>query len=100
VVVPTPEFTSYWVRNHRRTQMWSGRAGPPGVVSFGVTSAQFCIFEVVRPQDNSRLYVLNPYDQNYFWIDATDVGPVGEPPAKKPGPKPAGQNCADALYED
>jgi hypothetical protein len=99
LLVPTPEFTPYWVRNHRRTQMWSGRAGPPGVVSFGVTSAQFCIFEVVRQQDNARLYVLNPYDQNYFWIDATDVGPVGEPPEKKPGPRLAGQNCADALYE-
>jgi hypothetical protein len=69
------------------------------VVSFGVTSAQFCIFEVVRQQDNARLYVLNPYDQNYFWIDATDVGPVDERPTKKPGPKPGGQNCADALYE-
>src|SRR4051794_9679446 len=29
VVVPTPEFTPYWVRNHRRAQIWSGRAGPP-----------------------------------------------------------------------
>jgi hypothetical protein len=98
-VVATPEFTPYWVRNHRRTQMWSGRAGPPNIVSFGVTSNQFCVFEVVRQQDNARLYVLNPYDQNYFWIDANDVGPIPEPPEHKPGPKPPGLNCADALYE-
>lgn len=98
--IPTPEFAPYWVRNHRRTQMWSGRAGPPGVVSFGVTSSQFCVFEVVRQQDNSRLYVMNPYDKNYFWIDANDVGPIPEPPEHRPGPKPPGLNCADALYDD
>ena len=98
-VVPTPEFTPYWVRNHRRTQMWSGRAGPPGITSFGVTSNQFCVFEVVRQQDNSRLYVFNPYDQNYFWIDANDVGPIPDPPERRPEPKPPGVNCADAIFE-
>jgi hypothetical protein len=99
VVVATPDFTPYWVRNHRRTQMWSGRAGPPNVVSFGVTSGQFCVFEVVRQQDNARLYVMNPYDGNFFWIDANDVGPIPEPPERRPGSKPPGANCADALYE-
>ena len=38
-----------------------------------MTSQQFCSFQVARPQDNSRLYVLNPYSKDYFWIDADAV---------------------------
>jgi hypothetical protein len=97
--VPTPDFEPFWVSNFRRTQMWSGRPGPPGVVSFGVTSDQFCVFQVVRQQNSSRLYVLNPYDDNYFWIDAEDVGPLDHDPEHRPGPKPTGQNCSDAVYD-
>jgi hypothetical protein len=94
-----PAFEPYWVRNHRLTEMWSGPSGQEGVISFGVTSAQFCAFQVTRPQDNSRLYVLNPYSRDYFWIDADAVGPIPEPPRQVAGPKPADQNCAEDIYE-
>ena len=97
---PTPAaFTPTWVQNHRLTEMWSGQAGSPDVVSFGVTSAQFCSFLLVRPPDGERVYVYNPYSDNYFWIDADAIGPVPNPPERRPGPKPADQNCADVTYE-
>jgi hypothetical protein len=94
---PTPTFTPFWVKNHRVTEMWSGETDAPGVVSFGATSQQFCSFLVTLPPQGKRLYVLNPYSQNYFWIDADAVGPVG-PPERRPGPPPPGQNCAEDVY--
>ena len=94
---PTPE-PERWVKNHRVTEMWSGPAGQSGVVSFGETSHQFCAFQVVRPQDNARLYVFNPYSRNYLWIDSNSVGPTGAP-ERRAGPQPANQNCSDAIYE-
>jgi hypothetical protein len=97
--VSKPAFTPIWVKNHRITEMWSGPAGEPNVVSFGTTSAQFCSFQLVRPPDNPRVYVLNPYSNNYFWIDADAVGPIPNPPERRPGPKPSDQNCTDAIYE-
>jgi hypothetical protein len=98
---PTPvPFQAYWVKNHRQTEMWSGPMEQAGVVSFGVTSRQFCAFQVVRPQEGSRLYVLNPYSKDYFWIDADAVGPVAEAPTRATGPKPPDQNCTDQIYDD
>ncbi len=94
--IPTPPG-AFWVKNHRPTEMWSGPAGQDGVVSFGTTSGQFCSFLVVRPQDNPRLYVLNPYSNNYLWIDADAVGP-SQAPEHAPSPRPADQNCTDALH--
>ena len=97
---PAPAaFTPFWIKNHRVTEMWSGPAGQANVTSFGPTSAQFCSFHVVMPPSGPRLYVFNPYTQNYLWIDADAVGPVGNEPERRPGPKPAGQNCAEAIYE-
>jgi hypothetical protein len=98
--VPTPEFTPYWVQNTRRTRMWSGPAGPPGVISFGMTSGQGCYFEVSGPLARSRLFVKNPYDMNYFWIDAEAVMPAPQPPEHEPGPKPKDQNCTDVIYDE
>lgn len=95
---PTPGFTPFWVKNHRLTEMWSGQVNAPGVVSFGTTSQQFCSFRVMLPEQEGRLYVFNPYSQNYFWIDADAVGPVG-PPERRPGPPPTGQNCAESIYD-
>ena len=92
-------FMPFWVKNHRLTEMWSGAAGQPNVTSFGTTSAQFCSFQVVQPPAGTRLYVLNPYSNNYFWIDADAIGPVPNPPERRPGPKPADQNCTEAIYE-
>jgi hypothetical protein len=97
VARPTPDFAPFWVKNHRLTGMWSGPTNGPGVVSFGTTSQQFCSFQVVLPPEGPRLYVFNPHSQNYFWIDADAVGPVG-PPEQRPGPLPAGQNCAEAVH--
>jgi hypothetical protein len=100
---PTPSpvpFTAYWVKNHRETDMWSGPTGQAGVVSFGKTSRQFCAFQVVRPQEGGRLYVLNPYSKDFFWIDADSVGPVSEAPTRASGPKPPDQNCTDQIYDN
>ena len=95
----TPAFAPFWVKNHRLTGMWSGPPDAPGVVSFGATSAQFCSFLVARQPDGPRLYVLNPYSADYFWIDADAVGPVAGPPERRPQPKPHGQNCSETIYE-
>lgn len=94
-----PPFSPYWVKNHRLTEMWSGPPNQPGVISFGTTSSQFCVFQVVRPQEATRLYVLNPYSKNYFWIDADAIGPVSDPPQRASGPKPDDKNCAEQLYD-
>jgi hypothetical protein len=94
--IPVPAG-AFWVKNHRPTEMWSGPAGQDGVVSFGITSGQFCSFLVVRPQDNPRLYVLNPYSNNYLWIDADAVGPSAAP-EQVTSPRPANQNCTGALH--
>lgn len=95
---PVP-FQAYWVKNFKLTEMWSGPAGQAGVVSFGMTSGQFCSFQVVRQQEGSRLYVLNPYSKDYFWIDADAVGPVPEPPQRGTGPKPPDQNCDERIFD-
>ena len=107
VALPTPvptdtpvPFTPYWVKNHRQTEMWSGQVRESGVVSFGTTSDQFCVFRVEQPQRGPRVYVLNPYDGGHFWIDADAVGPVAQEPAHVRGPRPEDQNCADAIYAD
>jgi hypothetical protein len=94
-----PPFAAYWVKNFRATEMWSGPADQPGVISFGTTSGQFCSFQVVEMQRGSRLHVLNPFSKNYLWIDADAVGPVAESPQRASGPKPADQNCAEQLYD-
>ncbi len=65
----------------------------------GETSAQFCVFEE-RDKRGDRLYVFNPYSQNYLWIDKPAVEPVARPEGRPHQSKPAGQNCADALCEE
>ena len=97
---PTPvAFAPFWVKNFRPTEMWSGPSGQAGVISFGTTSGQFCSFQVMEPQNGSRLHVLNPYSKDYLWIDADAVGPVAEPPQRVAGPKPADQNCTEQIYD-
>jgi hypothetical protein len=95
-VAPEP-FEPYWVRNHRITELWSGASVGPDTISFGATSGQFCSFLVVLPPEGDRLYVLNPYSQDYLWIDAADVGPVG-PPEQRPDPRPPDVNCTQDIY--
>lgn len=91
---PVPE---QWVKNHRVTEMWSGPASDRTAISFGQTSNTFCVFRVDRTEDDARVYVYNPYADGRFWIDAEAVGPVVAP-ERRPGPKPPGQNCAEAVY--
>lgn len=89
----------HWLRNHEVTGMWSGPRDQPGVISFGETSARLCVFEA-RDQKGDRLYVFNPYSQNYFWIDSTAVDPVASPDVRPRASRPGGQNCADALFDE
>ena len=101
---PVPEaapepFAPFWVRNHRITELWSGASGGPDTVSFGATSGQFCSFLVVLPPEGDRLYVLNPYSQDYLWLDAADVGPAG-PPVERPDPRPPDVNCTQDIYAE
>jgi len=79
--------------------MWSGPTDQTGVISFGETSARFCAFEA-RDQRGDRLYVFNPYSQNYFWIDNKVVDPVMKPDVRPHAAKPVGQNCADAIFAE
>jgi len=99
---PVPEeapepFEPFWVRNHRITELWSGASSGPDTVSFGTTSGQFCAFLVVLPPEGDRLYVLNPYSQDFLWIDAAAVGPSG-PPDERPDPRPTDVNCTQDIY--
>src|SRR5262245_58998113 len=99
---PVPEaapesFEPVWVQYHRITELWSGASSGPDTVSFGATSGQFCSFLVVLHPEGDRLYVFNPYTQDYLWIDAADVGPVG-PPEQRPDPRPPDVNCTQDVY--
>ena len=53
----------------------------------------------MRRQDNPRLFVLNPYDRSYFWIEAVRVGPI-DPTEHRTEKKPAGQDFADAVCDN
>ena len=48
-------------------------------VDYGVAGPQFTTFTVVAPQVGTRIFVYNPFTQNYGWIDALKVGPVPGP---------------------
>jgi len=89
---------SHWLRNHQLADMWSGPADEPSTVSFGRVSSQFCVFQELDHKGD-RLYVFNPYSENYFWIDTAAVGPVGSPDVRPRSAKPAEQNCADAVFD-
>jgi len=45
-----------------------------------------------RDQRGDRLYVYNPYSQNYLWIDKQAVDPAAKPDVRPHASKPAGQN--------
>jgi hypothetical protein len=49
--------------------------------TFG-SKSQFSYLQVVEPQVGNRLLVLDPDTGNYAYVNATDVGPAGPPPAK------------------
>lgn len=49
--------------------------------TFG-SKPQFSYLQVVEPQIGNRLLVVDPDTGNYSYVNATDVGPSGAPPAK------------------
>jgi murein DD-endopeptidase MepM/ murein hydrolase activator NlpD len=81
-------FTPFWVESFKPTAIWSG--SDDKAVQFGpVTPWQF--FQVMAPQQGSRLYVLVPASGGMAYVPAADVGPSGPPPkpaAADPSPAP------------
>ena len=77
----TPPLDQTWVAVHRETGLWSN--GRDDALFFGLRGpgAQF---QVASPQDGPRLHVWDPSTQNYAYINAIDVGPVGPPAAVEP----------------
>ena len=71
-------ITPGYIANHDPlVHMWSGPT--QGARSFGYAGPQFTTFTVVAPQVGLRLFVYSPVVNNYGWIDALGVGPVGAP---------------------
>lgn len=71
-------LTPGFVANHDPlAEMWSGPTKEAR--GFGYAGPQFTTFPVVAPQVRERLFVYSPVVQNYAWIDALSVGPVGPP---------------------
>jgi hypothetical protein len=69
-----------WVMNHDPdTRIWSGPTAD--AVDFGAAAPQWTRMTVVGPQVAGRIFVFNPFTDNYGWIDAAGVGPVGPPAA-------------------
>lgn len=91
--------TEGWLENHQYAEMWSGPPTQAGVISFGTTSKKHCSFLRVRPEQDGRILVLNPYTDDVFWIDAWAVGPVKGPPPRIETPNPPDQNCEYAIHD-
>jgi hypothetical protein len=72
---PPPSFKPFWVENFNPTGVMSAASGG---VRFG-TAPRWSFFQVVKPQDGDRLYVIVAATNNYAYIDAKDVGPSGPP---------------------
>lgn len=84
-------FQPWWVQNFTVTHLWSGP--DQSAVDYG-TIPQWSYLQVVQPQSGSRLAVYVPWTQNYAYVNASDVGPSGPPPAgwspfASPTPSPA-----------
>jgi N-acetylmuramoyl-L-alanine amidase len=72
---PPPSFQPFWVKNFVPTGVWSS---PDGGVKFGL-APRWSYFQVLKPQDGSRLFVRVQATGNVAYVDAKDVGPVGPP---------------------
>ncbi|HLG69566.1 MAG TPA: N-acetylmuramoyl-L-alanine amidase [Chloroflexota bacterium] len=72
---PPPSFQPFWVENFRATGVWSA---PSGGIRFGV-APQWSKFQVVKPQDGPRLFVIVQATGNVAYVDASDVGPINPP---------------------
>jgi N-acetylmuramoyl-L-alanine amidase len=72
---PPPTFKPFWVENFAPTGVWSAADGG---MQFG-TAARWSFFQVVQPQEGSRLFVRVAATGNVAYVDARDVGPSGAP---------------------
>ena len=97
--VPAWANEGKWFTNHRTTQMWSGPREQTDAFSFSDTSDRLCVFQE-RDRKGSRLYVFNPYTENYFWIDEFTVNEIPTPETRPLQSKPAGRNCSNAIFVD
>lgn len=79
--------------------MWSGPADQEQLISFGTTSRRFCVFQQ-HDRKGDRLYVFNPYSENFLWIDENAVGPIDAPEVRSRSKRPPGQNCDEAIFDD
>ena len=71
-------ITPGYVANHDAlAQVFSGPT--QGAKGFGYAGPQFTTFTVLAPQVGLRLFVYSPVVDNYAWIEALGVGPVGRP---------------------
>lgn len=75
---PLSAYEPWWVQNHQETQLWSGPDARSQ--SFGQVP-QWSYFQVVAPQQGTRLYVFNPRTNNYAYIESAAVGPSSPPVA-------------------
>lgn len=94
-----------WVEVHRATGLWSRADQKAKLFRTAEPGARF---KVARPQDGSRLYVWDPIEKNYAFVEAADVGPIdshrvrvrGDREAEQQvgaGPKRAGASKPDAA---
>ncbi|MGE3908538.1 MAG: DUF1616 domain-containing protein [Chloroflexota bacterium] len=91
-----PGYQTWWVKNHRPTQLETGLPGQtsaPGTM----TTAQFCSFLVINPQVNDELLILNPHSGTVQRVQASDVGPV-EGPLIGRGAQPTDGTCNEVIY--
>jgi len=97
--LPVPEWANAgkWFANHRATPMWSGPRSQADATSFSDTSDRLCVFQE-RDRQGNRLYVFNPYSENYFWIDEFAVSEIPTPETRPRLTRPPGQNCANAIF--
>jgi hypothetical protein len=72
----TATASDAWVQNVRVTELWSGPDDK--AISFG-SMPEFSYFQVLAPQDGSRIKVKNPLG-GIAYMTAKDLGPSGPPP--------------------
>jgi hypothetical protein len=77
--VPASITPGYVANYDPLVHMWSGPTREAR--DFGFAGPQFTTFPVLAPQVGLRLFVFSPVVNNYAWVDAMGVGPVGDPDA-------------------
>ncbi len=73
---PAPVFKPWWVETFQPTPLWS--SDKPDAITHGQVDA-WSFFQVTAPQTGARLQVRDPLTNATAFIDASAVGPAGEP---------------------